>query len=275
MLGTVFNAIIFQPLYNGLIFLMDILPVWADAGVAVILFTVIIKLILFPLSRTSVSTQLKMKELQPKIQNLKERFKDDRQKQAEEMMKVYKEHNLNPFSGFLLILIQLPIIIALYWVFLRSGLPEINTDLLYSFVPVPGQVDMNFLGLVNIADKSYILALLAAVTSFFQIRFSMPNLPESSSDTKRSFKDDLARSMRIQMKYVFPIVIFFVAYSISGAVALYWTTSNMFTIGQELVIRKQIREPHEKARNGSSGDTPLNSTTSHSTDERNRNESTG
>ncbi len=246
MIGQIFTTVLYQPLYNGLILLMDILPVWADAGVAVIIFTVIIKLILFPLSKKSVSTQLKMKAIQPQIQELKDKHKEDKQKQAQEMMRIYKENDLNPFSGFVLILVQLPIIIALYWVFLKSGLPVVDTDLLYSFIPIPNTIDMHLLGVIDIAGKSYLLAFLASVTGFFQIRYSMPNIPAKSKDGKSSFKDDLARSMSIQMKYVFPIVIFFIAYNISGAIALYWTTSNMFTIGQELVIRKQVRRPFEK-----------------------------
>ncbi len=246
MLGDIFSTVLYQPLYNGLILLMDVLPVWADAGVAVILFTIIVKLILFPLSKKSVSTQLKMKALQPALAELKEKHKNDRQKQAEATMKLYRDRDINPLSGLFLILIQLPIIITLYWVFLKSGLPEVNMDLLYSFIPPPETINMDFFGQINLGEKSYLLALVASVTSFFQIRYSMPKL-QPSLDGKKTFKDDLARSMNVQMRYVFPVVIFFVAYNISGAVALYWATSNMFTIAQELVIRKQVKEPYERA----------------------------
>jgi len=246
MISTLFNALIYQPLYNGLIFLMDLLGTFGlvDAGIAVILFTIIIKLILFPLSRQAVSTQLKMRSIEPTMKEIKERYRDDKQKQAEETLKVYRENNINPFSSFLLIFIQLPIVIALYWVFLQSGLPEVNIDLLYSFVAVPEQITMQFLGVLDISQKSWFLAGLASLTSFLQMKYSLPPTPEKKENP--SFSDDLARSMNLQMKYVLPVVIFFIAYTVSGAVALYWTTSNIFTIGQELVIRKQLKEPFER-----------------------------
>ena len=246
MISTIFTTLIYQPLYNGLIILIDLLGAVNifDAGIAVIIFTIFIKLILFPLSRQAVSTQLKMRSVEPKMKEVKEQYKDDKQKQAEEIMALYKENNINPFSSFLLIFIQLPIIIALYWVFLRSGLPEVNIDLLYSFVAIPENVSMNFLGLLNISEKSWILAILASITGFFQIHYSLPKTPPKTENP--SFGDDLARSMNMQMKYVFPVVILFIAYTVSGAVALYWTTSNIFTIAQELVIRKQIKEPFAK-----------------------------
>lgn len=249
MISSVFNAVIYQPMYNGLVFLMDGLSLFGivDAGIAVILFTIIVKLILFPLSKKAVRTQLQMRSIEPQMKEIKEKYKGESQKQAEETMKLYKENNINPFSSFILIFIQLPIIIALYWVFLKSGLPVINEGLLYSFTAFPEDITMNFLGLIDISQKSWILAGLAAITSFFQIRFSLPKTPEKKENP--SFSDDLARSMNLQMKYVFPLVIFFIAYTISGAVALYWTTSNMFTIGQELVIRKQIKEPFEREQN--------------------------
>jgi len=246
MISSLFNTILYQPLYNGLIFLMDLLNTVSitDAGIAVVVFTIIVKLILFPLSKKAVSTQIKMRAIEPQVKELRETHKEDKQKQAQEMMKLYRENDVNPFSSFILIFIQLPIIIALYWIFLKSGLPEVNTELLYQFVTQPDHIDMNFLGLINISAKSWVLAGLAAVTSFFQIRYSMPKPGPKKENA--SFKDDLARSMNMQMRYVFPVVIFFVAYTISGAVALYWTTSNIFTIGQELVIRKQVKEPHER-----------------------------
>lgn len=243
MIGSLFNTILYQPLYNGLIFVLDVLPA-ANAAVAVVLLTVCVKVLLFPLSKKAVTTQLKMRLVEPEIKKVRETYAEDRQKQAEEMMKLYKEQDINPFASLVVIFIQLPIIIALYWIFLNSGLPEVNAGLLYSFIPNPGAVDMSIFGLIDISGKSWVLAVAAAVTSFFQIRYSLPPVPEKVDAP--SFKDDLARSMNVQMRYVFPFVILFIAYTVSGAVALYWTTSNIFTLGQEWVIRKKVKEPFEK-----------------------------
>src|SRR3990167_7650691 len=116
MFSSFYNTIIFNPLYNGLIYLMDILP-WVDAGIVVIIFTIIIRLILFPLSKKAIVTQVRMKELEPEINRLKQMMKDDRQGQALKMMALYKEKKISPFSSFLVLLVQLPIIWALYSIF--------------------------------------------------------------------------------------------------------------------------------------------------------------
>jgi len=157
-------------------------------------------------------------------------------------MALYKEKGVNPFSGFFLILIQLPIIFALYSIFLNSGLPNITGDMLYSFVKIPDVVNMNFLGLIDIAKKSIILSLFAGITQFFQIRYSIPKPAETPTGTPVSFKNDLARSMSFQMRYIMPIIVFFISYSISAAVALYWSVSNLFMIGQEIYVRGKIKK---------------------------------
>jgi len=245
MISSFFHAVFYQPMYNGLVFLMDILP-FIDAGIAVIIFTVLVKLVLFPLSKIAVSTQFKMRQLAPALEEIKYKYKEDRQEQAKKTMELYRENKINPFSSVVLILIQLPIIFSLFFVF-RAGLSDINTDLLYSFVPTPENINVMFLGVFDVAGKSWTLAIAAAVTNFFQIRFSMPkHVPKKLKDgEKPSFKDDLAKSMNIQMRYIFPIVVLFIAHSISSAIAIYWTTSNLFTIGQELVIRKTVKNKYE------------------------------
>jgi YidC/Oxa1 family membrane protein insertase len=239
-MGAIFHTVLYQPLYNAFIFLFDVLP-WFDAGVLVVVFTILVKLVIFPLSRKAVSAQMELKSVEPELAAIREKYKTDKKEQAKRTMDLYKEKKINPFSGIIVVLIQLPIIFALYYVFLRSGLPKLNDGLLYSFIARPENINMNFLGLINITHKSYVLALLAGITSFFQIRFSVPAY-KKSGDSGKSFKDDLAKSMNTQMRYVFPIIVLFISYSISGVVALYWTTSNLFTLGQEFVIRKKFKQ---------------------------------
>jgi len=237
-MSGLFHNLFYKPLYNGLVILFDLLP-WFDAGVIVILFTVIVKLVLFPLSKKAVVAQVEMRKIEPDLLKIREKYKDDKQEQARKTMDLYKERKINPFSSIFTILIQLPIIFALYFVFLKSGLPEINSGLLYSFVPSPNGINMSFLGLVDIAQKSYVLALLAGVSSFFQLRFSIPPYkPQKTNEP--SFKNELARSMNLQMRYVFPVIVFFISYNISGAIALYWFTSNIFALGQEVFIKRKL-----------------------------------
>lgn len=237
-MSYLFNIFFYKPLYNGLIFLINILP-WVDIGIIVILFTCIVKLILFPLSKKSVLTQIKMKEIQPDLDAIKEKHKDNKQEQALKVMALYKEKKVNPFSGILLLFIQIPIIFALYFVFLKGGLPKIDTNMLYSFIKIPESVDISFFGLMDITQKSYIMAFFAALTQFFQVKFAVPNFKKTDNKLKSSsFKDDLAKSMSIQMKYILPVIIFFISRGLPAVVALYWTTSNLFAIGQELYLRR-------------------------------------
>lgn len=245
-MSHLFNLFFYEPLYNGLVFLIGIMP-WADVGIVVILFTCIVKLILFPLSKKSVLTQIRMKEIQPELDLIKEKYKENKQEQALKVMALYKEKKVNPFSGILLIFIQIPIIFALYFVFLKGGLPEINTELLYSFIKIPKSIDISFLGLMDITQKSYAMAFFAALTQFFQVKFAMPQIRKTDNISKpNSFKDDLAKSMSIQMKYILPVIIFFISRGLPAVVALYWTTSNLFAIGQELYLRRTHKISKEK-----------------------------
>ncbi len=235
-----FKLTVYTPLYNALIFILDVIP-WADVGIALIILTFIVRLVLFPLSKKATRTQIEMKSFEPELNAIKEKYKNEREKQARAVMDFYREKKINPFSGILFVFIQIPIILSLFYIFYSGGLPEINPSLLYSFIKAPENISMEFLGFIDIGSRSLFLALLAGVTQYFQVKFSMPALPPRNSD-KPSFKDDLARSMNVQMRYILPVMITFIAYGMQGAVALYWSASNSFTIIQEIYIRRKIAE---------------------------------
>ncbi len=239
-----FYTFIYTPLYNGLVFLIDVVP-GGDVGIAVILLTIAVKFALFPLSVKAVRTQMLMKEIEEPLRKIQQEYKDDKQKQAEEIMKLYREKGVNPFSSILLILLQLPVIFGLYWVFFRGGLPSVDASLLYPLIPFPETVNMRFLGLIDMAGKSALLAFLAGFTQFLQARYAMPAPPQKKEGEERTFKDDLAHTMHLQMRYVLPIVVAFIAYTISAAVALYWTTSNLFTLAQEWYMRARVKREKE------------------------------
>lgn len=222
-----------------MVFLLNFTP-YGDVGLAIVAFTILVKFAILPLSRKAIRAQVKIKELEPKINEAKKTHENNKQLQAERIMAIYKENNVNPFSGFLLILIQLPIIFALYFIFLKGGLPGIDTALLYQFVNVPDNINVNFLGLIDISGKSLFLAAATGLSQFFQIRFSIPEMGKRPDNA--SFMDDLGRSMHIQMKYVMPAVIAVFAYNLSAFVALYWTTSNLFAIIQEIVVRRNVKK---------------------------------
>ena len=242
MFSTIWHTVFFDPIYNGLISFVNIIP-GADLGLAIIALTIVVKLVLLPLSLKAARTQLVMRTLEPKLAELKERFKNDREQLARKTMDAYKEAGVNPFASIFLVFLQIPIIIALYLsVFSGGGVkfPEVNVELLYSFISIPETVNMMFLGFVDIAAKSLPLALLAGVTQFIHTSLAMPPVAPRDKDAAPSFGEDFKRSMQLQMKYVMPVIIFFVAYTISAAIALYFLVSNIVAIGQEYVVRSQV-----------------------------------
>lgn len=239
MFSFIWHTFFFDPVYNALVYFIDVVP-GGDVGLAIVFTTILVKVILLPLSLKAARTQLIMREIEPKLREIKEKFKDKREEQARAMMNIYKEAGLNPFSSILLLLIQIPVVIALYLSVIRGGgvpLPDINLALLYSFVPAPETVSMIFFGFVDITARSLPLALLAGVTQFIHTHLSLPKAKPRDKDAEPNFKDDFARSMQLQMRYVMPILIFVVAYTISAAVALYFFVSNVMAIGQEYIVR--------------------------------------
>ncbi len=235
MLSNIWNVVLYQPLLNALAFLVSIIP-GGDVGVAVVILTILVKVILFPLSQKSIESQAEMNILTPELNKIKASGAS-KEEQAKLTFDLYKKHKVNPFSGCLLVLIQIPVIFALYYVF-SKGI-KFDGGLLYSFIHAPEHANMMFLGILDIGKKSLVLAVLAGISQFLQAQFMpKPNAALSSSDNA-SFSDSFSKSMSMQMKYVFPFVVTFIAYSISGAVALYWITSNLFAVAQQIYIKKE------------------------------------
>jgi YidC/Oxa1 family membrane protein insertase len=240
-MSFLFHNFFYAPLYNGLILFINIIP-FHNVGLAVILFTCIIKVIIFPLSQKSIKTQFEMKQIEPEINDLKIKYKDDKKVQAEKTMELYKTKGINPFSGILLMLIQLPILIALYWVFLKGGLPKIDDTTIYAFTKIPDTINMVFLG-INVADKSIIFAVIVAIAQFLQMQITIPKTKKSEGkEEKESFSGALAKSMSVQMKYVMPVLMFFIAKSFPLVVSLYLITASLFAIGQELYVRSKYKK---------------------------------
>ena len=236
MIASLFHTVIYQPIYNALAFLVGILP-GADVGIAIIILTIFIKLILFPLALTAVRTQLVMREIDPVLKQLRKDLKDKPEELAKRTLAIFKEKKINPLASVFLILIQLPVIIGLYFVFRIEGSGAgFDPNLLYSFISAPMHASFSFLGAIDLTTSSITLAILVAVSQFFASRLMMPKPPEPE-EGEQSFQNDLARSMHLQMRYVFPLVIGGIAYAVSAATALYLFVSNLFAIGQELYVK--------------------------------------
>lgn len=238
-MSFIWHTFFFDPIYNSLVFFIDVVR-GGDVGIAIICTVVLVKIVILPISLKAVRTQLVMRELEPKLAKIKEEYKDKREVQAVKTMELFKEAKVNPFSSILLLFIQIPIVIALYFSVYSGGgvaLPAINTALLYSFIPNPETVNMIFLGFMDITTKSLPLALIAGATQFIHTNLSLPKQKPRDPNKEPDFKEDFARSMNLQMRYVMPVLIFFVAYTISAAIALYFTISNLTAIAQEYVVR--------------------------------------
>lgn len=239
MLSSIWNALLYRPLINALAFLVSVVP-GGDVGLAVILLTIFVKLILFPLSQHQIRNQAAMAILAPELDKIK-KSGASQEEQARLTFELYRQHKTNPFSGCLAIIPTIFVLVALYHVFIKG----INFDpnLLYSFVSQPENASMMFLGLIDISKKSFILAVLAAFTQYLQVQF-MPQPAALKSEDKDSMQANFSRGMYTNMKYGFPVLIFLILYtdfmgiSLSGAVALYFITSNIFAIAQQIYVKK-------------------------------------
>lgn len=256
---TVYNTIFHQPLFNGLVFLINIVP-FHDIGIAVIVLTFIVRIILFPFTHKSVRTQVKMKELEPQLKKIKEEFKDQKEEQARRTMELYRKHGVSPFSGCLMVLLQLPVLIALYRVFFAP----IGADGLYSFVHLPETINTVFLGFIDMGKRSIILAALAGVSQYMQVRLSIPKRQkeetikpraEQKTESKWGFQDEFTRAVSFQTLYIFPGLIFFLSLGFPSAVTLYWTTSNLFAIIHESIVRNKAKRLLSVHHNGNADPT--------------------
>lgn len=232
------KTVFYVPLYNILALILNIS--WIDAGLAAVILTILVKLVLYPLSKKATVTQIKMKEKEGELLSIKEKYKD-KQEQALKTMEFYRTNQINPFSSILTILIQIPIIFSLYYIFFKSGLPNMDASLLYSFVKVPKDVSMIFLGFIDVSQKSIVLAILAAATSFWQMHISSMSSKNQISSKNSNKAEDFSKIMAKQMKYTMPIVVFLVSWKISAIVALYWFVSNLAGVAQDLYLRRQVK----------------------------------
>jgi YidC/Oxa1 family membrane protein insertase len=230
-----FHQIVYQPIYNALIFLYNVLP-GHDLGVAIIALTVIIRFILYPVAKKQIESQKKLQDLQPEIKKLQEKHKNDKEKQGKALMEFYKEKKVNPASGCLPLVIQIVFFIALYRAFIAglnfdSGCPD-----LYYFVHCPEGIKTTFLGILDLSKPSMILAVIAAAGQFFQTKMIMP---KTNTPAK---KGDFSSIMNQQMLYLGPLLTLFIGAKFPAGLALYWVVNTLFAIVQQYFVMKKKDE---------------------------------
>jgi len=231
---TLYREFLYRPFFNALVYLTALIP-GHDIGIAIVILTILVRVLLFPLTHRSLLTQIKMKALEPEINRIKAETKNKSDEGAKKIMELYREHGVSPLMGCLTLFIQLPILIALYQVFWH-GISLSGTEF-YSFVSLPSFVNSMFLGLIDMGKPSLILAFLAAASQFLQMKLAFPEIPKRGE----GFKEEMSRAMAIQSKFVFPLIIFYISTRFPAALALYWTVTNVFATVHESLVRMRAR----------------------------------
>jgi YidC/Oxa1 family membrane protein insertase len=237
------NNYIYEPLYNTFVFILGHSPYYST-GFAVIVFTILVKLLLFPLYQKSIYGQQILRTIDPKIKEIQQKYKDNREELGKKLMEVYKEYKINPLSSFFLILIQIPILIALYKVFSQGLINHSGT--LYSFVKMPENPQNIFLGFVDMTKPFILFSVLAGITQHFQAKMSFPKTEvktEAKVDSSKplTFQEELAKNMRVQVIYILPLMIVFIGAVLPSAITLYWIVVNLFGIAQEKYVKSKIK----------------------------------
>lgn len=235
---NIFTVLLYQPLFNLLILFYEYVP-GHDFGVAVVLLTFLIRLLLYPLMAESLRVQKVTNKIQPRMKEIQEKYKDDKEKQAMLIMQLWRENKINPFSSFFFLFIQIPILWSLYRVFF-DGFKEGSLSMVYGFLPKPGVIDPIFLGTVNLSAPYPLFAIVAAVLQYLQVKMMMP--PKNPNINKECGQSEqFAEMMRLQSIYVMPVFTALIFWGLPSALGLYWMVSNLFTIGQQYVILKNNR----------------------------------
>lgn len=247
MLGAFWLQVFIRPIYNLLV--LAYLP-FKDLGLAIIVVTFLIRLLLYPLFHKQIRSQKEMSDLQKDLQKIKTKFKDDPKKIQEETLKLYQTKGVNPLGGCLPTLLQIPIFIALYQVF-RFYLGVDHIELLYSFVPKIQDISLMAFGFIRL-DKPdfYILPYLVGVTQYFLSR-----LMSQQARSKKKNKDKLQpleeqmQMMNRSMLYFMPLFLVVISFSLPAAVVLYFLVSNIFSLVQYRFFNKNSSKVKIKTKN--------------------------
>jgi len=237
-----YNAILYKPVLNLLVYLYNIVP-GHDIGVAIIILTIIIKLILLPLSIRSIKSQKALQDIQPKLEKLKKQYKDQKDKLASETMLLYKEQKVNPLSSCLPLLIQFPFLIAVYHAF-RTGLTGDVGPLLYSFVNNPGQIDTVSFGIIDLAIPSIWLAILAGLAQYLQTK--MLTTQKTKKPIPGAKDENMMASMNKSMQYFMPFITILIGMRLPGGLTFYWFLTTILTaLQQQLIFKNMKKQPVE------------------------------
>lgn len=245
-MAYVFHQFLYRPLLNILVLLYNSVA-FHDLGVAIILLTLVIRFLLYPLFKKSLRHQAVMRRIQPHVKRIQKEHKDNREKQAKELLALYKEHNINPFSSFFLLLAQLPVLIALYRVFLKGISSDTFADL-YSWVHAPANISHLSFGLINLQKPFIVIVALAAIAQYIQAKVSSTQL---AAGAKGDPAGEMAARMSRQMAFLGPVLTLVFLIKLPSAIGMYWLTTSVFTIIQQVVITRSLNNEHGSISNKS------------------------
>lgn len=229
-MGNFFEVIFYQPILNLLVWIYNIIP-GHNIGLAIIALTIIIKLILYPLSKKALEGQKALQSLQPKLDELKKKYADDKEAMSKAMMELYKQEKVNPLSSCLPLLIQLPFFWAIFRVFRDELLGKAISPLLYSFISNPGAINHLAFGFLDFSKPNIVLAILAGAAQFWQTKM-MPTQAAPVA-TEGAKDENMMAAMNKQMLYIMPAVTVFICLSLPSGLSFYWFISTILTIAQQ------------------------------------------
>lgn len=260
-IGFLFSQIFMRPIFNGLMLLYHL---FGDFGLSIVVLTLIIKLLLFPLTLKQLKSMKANQQLQPKIQEIRKKYAKDQQAQVQALQALYKEYGVSPLTGCLPMLVQLPVLYGLYYALYSvvnaekiRNIHSLN-DLLYQpfvqafkYLPNLDLTWFQWLSFLNPIlhvhwswtlslvqpDPSHILPILAALATFISLRISQPKTAPavSSSNNKSGQPDPTAQTMQT-MQFVMPFFILFIGWSFTSGLVLYWIISSLFQAVQQYFV---------------------------------------
>ena len=242
-MSALFNELLYRPMVNILVLLYENVT-FGSLGIAIILLTLIIRVVLFPIFFKTAKHQRISQELQPHIKRIQEEHKDSKANQTKAMMDLYKKHKINPLTPIFLIILQIPIIYALFKVFshsfAESTLSEEALSALYSFVTAPSSIDFYFLGM-DLKLKNIIIVIVAAVAQFFQGKLSIIKTKKSLENQTVSQAEKIGK----QMMYIGPLLTLVFLWNLPAAIGVYWLSTTVFSIIQQIFLNKHMEKKHD------------------------------
>ena len=229
---ALYHSIFLKPIFNSLVGLYNLT---GDMGIAIIMLTLAVRLIILPVTLKSMKSQKALQALQPKLNALKEKHKGNKQALAKETMEFYKQEKVNPAASCLPLLVQLPIFIALYQA-MTIGLKNGGMEFLYGFVSKPETIGVMAFGFLDLAKASIPIAVLAGLSQFWQAKMLTTHTPEKKVEGSKD--EAMLGMMNKQMLYMMPVMTVVIGWSLPGGVILYWLVTNILTIIQQYVFLK-------------------------------------